>query len=225
MARPASLKKKVYEALRKQIVSGQFAGGTRLTEVAMAASLSVSRTPVREALQRLSQERLIVTIPKAGYMVEDLSDDDIQDLFSTRMAVEAIAVEKAVQNMTVEEFKAMDTNLEKTGAAVKSAAEWQLTELDLEFHTLIYTAARSRSLFRICKNLGDVTLKYRHSLNQSPARQNQILQQHIDIYQAMLSRNADLAIQAMAHHGEKARNHLVTIMKKLRSDRFSTELY
>ena len=223
--RNESLKSKVYQSLRKDIISGEIPGNTRVTEVAVAQSLNVSRTPVREALQKLAQERLLISIPKAGYMVEHLSDDDIQDLFSTRTEIEQIAVKKAVRFITVEELKAMDDNLEQTQAAIKQGEEFTLTDLDLAFHSILYTAARSRSLFRVCKNLSELTLKYRHGLNQSPGLRNQMLQQHIEIYQAIISKDAPKALDAVNAHGEKAKSHLRTVMKKVRSDQFDSERF
>jgi DNA-binding GntR family transcriptional regulator len=223
--RNESLRTKVYTLLRQDIVSGKIPGGTRVTEIAIADSLKVSRTPVREALQKLSQERLLISIPKAGYMVEDLSDDDIQDLFATRMEIEQIAVKKAVQYITVDELKALDDNLEQTKAAIKSGQELELTQLDVAFHSIIYTAARSRSLFRVCKNLGDLTLKYRHGLNMSLSLRNQMLHSHIQIYQAMILKDSQAAGLAVDDHGKKARSLLVNVMKKIRSDSFKLEQY
>jgi len=220
-----SLKSKDYKALRKEIVSGKIPGGTRVTEVHIAESLKVSRTPVREALQKLAQERLLISIPKAGYMVEDLSDDDIQDLFTTRMEIEQIAIQKSIQYISVEELKALDDNLEKTKVAIKADKDLLLTELDVAFHSILYTAARSRSLFRVCKNLSDVTLKYRHGLNLTPSLRNQMLAHHLEIYQAMISKDTKRAVQAMASHGEKAKSHLLVVMKKIRSDSFNLEEY
>lgn len=114
-----SLKIKVYKSLRLDIVSGKLAGGTRITETAIAQEINVSRTPVREALQKLAQEKFLRAIPKAGYIVEDLSDNEIQDLFTTRMEIEQIAIQKAMQYITVEELKLLDDNLELTKTCVK----------------------------------------------------------------------------------------------------------
>lgn len=218
-----SLKVKVYKSLRDDIVSGKIKAGTRVTENQIAASLNVSRTPVREALQKLVQEYFLIAIPKAGYLVEDLSDDQIQDLFTTRMEIEQIAARKAVQYITAEELKQLDDNLEQTKAAIKSGNDATLTELDVEFHTIIYTAARSRELFRICKNLNDMTMKYRHGLNLTASLQNEMLSHHINIYQAIITKNEQLIIKGLATHGESANTHLIDMMKKIRSESFNIE--
>ncbi len=220
-----SLNVRVYESLRQDIVSGKIPSGTRITEVAVSQSLNVSRTPVREALQKLVQQRFLIAIPKAGYMVEDLSDNDILDLFTTRMDIEQIAIKKAIQFITVQELKAMDDNLEQTKAAIKSKDDSVITRLDLKFHSIFYTATRSRSLFRVCRDFGDLTLKYRHRLNLVPSLQTQMRQDHIEIYQAIISKDQKRAAFAMENHGKKAMSHLLEAMKKIRSDQFGNEMF
>ncbi len=215
-----SLKIKVYKSLRLDIVSGKLKGGTRVTEIAVADSLGVSRTPVREALQKLAQERFLKSIPKAGYMVEDLSDNEIQDLFTTRMEIEQIAIQKAMDNITVDELKELDDNLEQTKIFIRSGEHFKITELDIAFHTIIYKAARSKSLFQICKNLSDLTIKYRHGLNLVPNLWNELLQQHIMIYQALLTKDKSKTTQIIEQHAAYEKSKLMEVMKKVRSDAF-----
>ncbi len=218
-----SLKIKVYKSLRLDIVSGKLTGGTRITETAVAHDLNVSRTPVREALQKLAQEKFLKAIPKAGYIVEDLSDNEIQDLFTTRMEIEQIAIEKAIEHITVDELKSLDDNLEQTKACIKSGREFKITELDIEFHTIIYKAARSKSLFRVCKNLSDLTIRYRHGLNMVPNLWSELLQQHIKIYQALIAKNGDKTKQALVSHANLEKSSLMNLMQKVRSDAFAEE--
>ncbi len=220
-----SLKIKVYKSLRLDIVSGKLTSGTRITETAVAQELNVSRTPVREALQKLVQEKFLIAIPKAGYIVEDLSDNEIQDLFTTRMEVEQIAIQKAIENITVEELKTLDDNLEKTKVCIKAKQEFEITELDIEFHTIIYKAARSKSLFRICKNLSDLTIRYRHGLNMVPNLWSELLKQHIKIYQALISKNSKKTIEALTIHAKLEKSSLMNLMQKVRSDAFTEEDY
>ena len=218
-----SLKTKVYKSLRLDIVSGKLKGGARITETAVADELNVSRTPVREALQKLAQEKFLKAIPKAGYLVEDLSDNEIQDLFTTRMEIELIAVEKAMENITADELKALDDNLEQTKACIRAQQEFKITELDIEFHTIIYKAARSKSLFRVCKSLSDLTIRYRHGLNMIPNLWAELLRQHIRIYQALISKNDQKTKEALASHAALEKSSLIDLMQKVRSDAFIEE--
>ena len=214
------LKDKVYTDLRLDILTGKIAGGTHLTESGIAHRLSVSRTPVREALQRLTQEKLIMPLPRAGYLVEDLSDEDIQDLFTTRFAIEVLAVKRAVRHISNEELEDMARNLAETKHCVRSGDLQRMTALDLEFHALVYKASRSRSLYRICSNLGDLTMKYRFGLNLVGDLWDEIIEHHTSIYQALLDKDEGKAVAALTGHGEQAKAQLLDIMKKLRSDDF-----
>ena len=215
-----SLKTKVYQSLRLDIVSGKLSGGTRITETQIASSLNVSRTPVREALQRLAQEKLLKAFPKTGYVVEDLSDNEIQDLFTTRMEIEKIAIQKAIENITSAELCELKDNLEKTKACIQAREDFNVTQLDIEFHTIIYKAARSRSLFSVCKNLSDLTIRYRHGLNLVPNLWDELLQQHVKIYQALMSKNSKQTAKALTRHAQLEQKNLVNLMQKVRSDAF-----
>lgn len=217
------LKDEVYKALRHDILTGKMPGGTHTTESGIAKRLNVSRTPVKEALQRLTQERLITSLPRAGYIIETLSDEDIQDLFTARFEIEALAVKKAVRFITVDELKMLEDNIDMTKACIKSGELQKMTELDLEFHTVLYKASRSKTFYRICKNLGDLTMKYRHGLNLVRDLWKEAIENHTIIYQALLAKDEEKAVQAITVHGEQAKAQLLDIMKKVRSDSFFKE--
>ena len=217
------LKEKVYKTLRHDILTGKIPGGTHITESSIANQLDVSRTPVREALQRLTQEKLIIALPRAGYIIEDMSDDDIKDLFSARFDIEMLVVRKAAQYITPAELAMMKENIKKTKEVVQSNELRKITELDLEFHSIIHKAARSKTFYRICKNLGDLTLKYRHGLNVMPEVWIEAIENHTMIYKALLVKDEDKAAEAVSLHAEQVKSQLLDILKKVRSDSFFQE--
>lgn len=214
----ASLNMRVYKSLRLDIISGKLPGGSTITATATADALSVRRSAVEESLQRLSEEKLLISTSNAGYIVEDLSDNKIQDLFTTRMEIEQIVIQKAIEQITPEQLNSMADNIEQIKTAIASGDNFKLTELDLAFHTIIYKAAGSDSLFRVCKNLSDLTIKYRHGLNLAPNIWNELLLQHIKLYQAFLSKDRDNALKAMESYARHAKSHLVDTIKKVRSE-------
>ncbi|WP_300459195.1 GntR family transcriptional regulator [Desulfobacula sp.] len=215
------LKDKVYKILRYDILTGKIPGGTHITESSIAKRLNVSRTPVREAFQRLTQERLITSLPRAGYIVESLSDEDIQDLFSARFDIERLIIERATQYISTEELQIMGENIQKSKASIKLDNFEKMTILDIEFHSIIYKASRSKALYRICVNLSDLTLKYRYGLNLEKDLWNEVIHNHNNIYQALLAKDQDKAIQALTIHAEQVKVHLLELLKKVRSESFS----
>ncbi|MCK5163981.1 MAG: FCD domain-containing protein, partial [Desulfobacula sp.] len=99
----------------------------------------------------------------------------------------------------------------------------KMTSLDIEFHSIIYKASRSKTFFRICKNLSDLTMKYRHGLNLRADIWNVAIENHIAIYEALLAKDKDKAARAVALHAEQVKSQLLDIMKKVRSDSFFLE--
>ena len=104
---PDSLTERVYRQLRSALITGEIPPGSRLVESTLAREMSVSRTPAREALHKLALEGLLYSIPRAGYIVAEMSDYDIQDLFKTRMAIEQLVARWAQENITPEELQTL----------------------------------------------------------------------------------------------------------------------
>ena len=163
---------------------------------------------------------MITALPRAGYIIEDLSNEDIQDIFSARFDIEGLVVKRAVQYITPEELQMLRDNIDQAKAHIQSGELEKVTQLDLEFHGIIYRASRSKTLFRICKNLGELTMKYRHGLNLDRNLWDIAIENHETIYQALVSKDEAQAVKAIVAHGEQARAQLLAMMKKVRSESF-----
>ncbi|MGA8266797.1 MAG: GntR family transcriptional regulator, partial [Candidatus Acidiferrales bacterium] len=87
-----TLKEQVVRLLRTAILSGKISAGGRLNESQLARELGVSRVPIREALQQLEQQGLVVNVPRRGKFVISLSDEEIQKINSLRLILEAEAL-------------------------------------------------------------------------------------------------------------------------------------
>lgn len=217
---PDSLTEKVYQDLRLRIITGTISGGARLVESSIASEMQVSRTPVREALHKLTLEGLLYSIPRAGYIVEEMSDADIQDLFDTRMAIEQIAARWAVRKITPQELEQLDMNLKRMDEVLRSGLTKKMSGLDVEFHNIIYRASRSKNLYRICKNLSDYTLKYRMALIHLPEAAEQTKADHRMIYEALASRDADRIDDAVQGHLGHARKNIIELLERIRQESF-----
>jgi DNA-binding GntR family transcriptional regulator len=130
-----SLKDLVLNRLRKQILDGHLEFGTRLTETAIAKELGVSRGPVREAIQDLSREGLLIISPRRGVSVSTLAPDEMWEIYALRGYLESLLVRHGLRHMTEEDMDYLQKIIaemaslkEGPGAVVKA------TELDLAFH-------------------------------------------------------------------------------------------
>jgi DNA-binding GntR family transcriptional regulator len=133
-----TLGENVADSLREAIFGGVFKSGQRLAEASIASSLKVSRAPVREALAMLEREGLVSRMTNRGTTVISLSRQDVEEICSLRLALETLAVRRAIENGTSEHWAKLVSNVRET-EEVRSAE--QLATLDLEFHDTLMQAS------------------------------------------------------------------------------------
>lgn len=144
----------VYETLRNAILSRHFLPGVRLQVDEIAASLGVSLTPVRHAIQQLATEGLIEIKPRSGTFVATLSLDDIAATFDVRIALECLAAEKAMDRVRPSDLQKLDEFLEILRTPVSSEEALRKHEkANSDFHMLLIEAAGNRRLTDIYKGL------------------------------------------------------------------------
>lgn len=190
----------VYTTLREGILSCRLAPGTRISVAELADRMGVSRTPVRDALQRLEAEGLIVTVPRSQTRVADLSMTELDELYGIRILLEGPATEQAAANIT-------DAQLEELRRIVREA-EALLTAGDREtfaahntaFHTVIYDAVPNRQLRQLLKDLRSRAQRYIVAFTWVPGRDREILEDHKRIIEALASRDTALCRRLMEDH-------------------------
>src|SRR5581483_11852326 len=148
-----TVQERVYSVLRERLMRGAFEPGQKLTIVALAQALGTSAMPVREALNRLSAERAIESMPNRSVRVPSLSRDALRDLMDARFAIEGLAVTRAAANMdrrTLERLRKLIVAQSRTDAQHVSEAS---SERNREFHFTIYARSGSSVLLPIIESL------------------------------------------------------------------------
>lgn len=143
----------IAEAIRERIIDGSFPGGTQLTEMQLASQLDVSRGPVREALQRLIQEGLLVSEPHRGVFVVLLDADDMADVYVARAAVERQAAQLIVGRGDRAAVDHLAGLVKEMAAAAKTGTWAGLADADLRFHEALVAASGSPRLQRMYATL------------------------------------------------------------------------
>lgn len=215
-----TLTHKVYKKLRFDVITGKIPEGSRLVESIIAEEMKVSRTPVREALQKLSSEGLLFPIPRAGYIVEENSEDDIYDLFNTRKSIEQLAAKRAIDRITNDEMESLKLNLKKTDEILKNSQTKQMIQLDIEFHHTIYKAARSKKLYQICITLSENTLKYRNACIHIPDIAQKAAEGHRRIYEAIRQKNLQMLNESIEHHITVTLKDIIAFVKRAKQESF-----
>ena len=194
----------VYQSLRNAIWEGRFARGERIREEDLAKSLGVSRTPVREALQRLQQRGLLVTSPARGLAVAQLSNKQIFDLYAMREILEGSAARLAAQHATDAEIQLL-YRLQKQ-LSIEGHEPLALVNLNRRFHQHIYGAAHNEYLVYTLEALGDSMALLHNLMFRMPSRVGQSDIEHLEIVQAIEKHDADRAERAARRHIQQARD-------------------
>jgi DNA-binding GntR family transcriptional regulator len=186
------------EALRDEIRTGRIEPGSRLRQADIAQRFQVSTTPVREAFAALEREGLLVGSPHRGVVVFKPTVEDLKETYEIRIPLEALATEKAVENMTDADLAEIKRLLDRMAEAADDRKRY--SKLNLEFHSAIYRVARRPKLEKLIMELRESSAAYlRLYAAQSPnGRETQ--QEHVAIYEALAARAPRRAAQAMIRH-------------------------
>lgn len=188
----------VGKVLRRAILSGELKGGTRLVQADLASILEVSTTPVREALRDLASEGLIRFDPHRGAVVQELSGDELREIYMIREILEPFALRLAVPKVTSELLDRL-RELHQKMASEPHSAEW--VDANRLFHLTIYEAAGFPRLSAIIKSLEDASVMYiGASLNDVEGLREAAVHDHGAILSALENGDADAAEEAVRTH-------------------------
>ena len=137
--------------LRDQIVRRTLTTGTHLVEDALAAEYDVSRGPVRDALRQLESQGLVES-RRRGYFVVGLTQEDIDDLYELREAIELVAVAKAMERITADQVNAGRAIVQEMTECADRSAAAEFADADMRFHALLYEMSGNRRLIDVWKS-------------------------------------------------------------------------
>src|SRR5829696_3994972 len=215
-----SLADDVVERLRDAIFHGSFKPGEALREEQLAAMLDVSRGPVREALVQLEREGLVLVRRHRGATVARLSRSDVEDVYSLRLALERLAVQRAARYATDQDFAAMEAVLAAFDVALsRGPSEKEVAELDVRFHDLIYQAARHQRLYDCWANLKSQSYIFLLSRNVvDPDFRAVTVKSHAALLEAIRTRNEARATVEIEDHLRGAYDRVVRAYSAAETD-------
>ncbi|MDR2089963.1 MAG: GntR family transcriptional regulator [Clostridiales Family XIII bacterium] len=200
-----SLSDDLVSRLREDILTERLKPGEKLTESRMCDAYKVSRTPVREALKQLTAEGLVDVFPNKSAFVLGLSRGDLDDLFTLRGICELQAVRWAIERIAEERLAELDEIMEFMEFYTEKRDTKKMTEINANFHRLIYAASECRMLRSV---LSSYQLYIRHSRRTRPCREEDlpaILAEHRRIFDAFRAADAEAGVEAMRAHIEHSR--------------------
>lgn len=201
------LSEKVYHLLRQKIFDGEFSPGAKLDLSFLEKALGVSRTPIKNALIRLSEQGLITIEPRRGTFVTPLTVREVAECWDVRVALEVLAAERGVMQATDGELEQARALLGRIVALRNSVREEYLERLtlDFQFHTQLLALARNHRLLDIYEGLHlDVIVArlYYRGGGRDPRRTDEDHQAILEAYEARDVEAAKRAIIVAAEHGK-----------------------
>ncbi len=203
------IRDKVYSHLKNAILRGEYKAGDRLVERNLAEKLNISRTPIREALFRLESQKFVSTLPRKGVVVNEISRDEILEVFMILSALESMAVRLAATKIDAEtrrecdqvisELKAIKHNMEEIGEQDAHV------EYNLKYNDLIGKASKNTRLHEMMMDLKDYVRAFTSLSKQTPGRVHEALDEHLDILTAVRDGRPELAESYASIHIEKAK--------------------
>lgn len=197
----------VFEKLESDILTGVYKRGTILTENELSTQLEVSRTPIREAIRRLEQENLIKELSK-GHEVIGITSADIMDIYDVRIAIEGKATRLCAERITDAEIDEMRDVIDlQEFYTIKNSAD-KIKGTDSRFHELIYKCSRSAIYESVLSSLHRKIQLCRKVSVSNTDRAEHAIKEHREIFNAIASRNLDLAEKLMVEHVINAKNNI-----------------
>ena len=203
-----SLADQVFEKLENDIIQGVYPRGEILTELKLVDQLGVSRTPIRDALRRLEQERLIEDTGK-GSRVVGITEEDLEDIMNIRQRIEGLAAYYAAKNMTPEGLAELTHIVDLQDFYYDKGDAEQLRQGGEQFHDLICYLSKRTVIMDTLIPLHRKTRRYRRISMEDWSRTVNTRKEHKAIFDAMASGDADLAESLMAKHIENAKKHML----------------
>ena len=189
-----------YEEIWKRVIMIGGSEEQRLSDVTLAEQLKMSRTPVRQALERLVQEGLVRSDPRRGFWTNTFTTQDINEIYDLRGALEVLAVRLAASRLSQEDLKAHLDALYAVRAELDAHPVLRFLQVDIRFHMLITRASSNGRLMHSLSMLRSQLSMFQMQDTYYPKRMEIALNDHEQILLALLSGNIDKAADCLARH-------------------------
>lgn len=205
----------VYRTIQEAIVQNNILPGTWLSEEQLSNLLSVSRTPIREAMFRLLEGQLIERAGNGRLYVTRLTVKEAKDLYAVRIALEDLVIKEASENMTELDLVNLYSEIERMRLFHNETNTIGVGERGKQFHNVLYSIANNDVTRNVLDSLQPRFDRYRYvSTSVGQKRTSKAIDEHLNIYGALKDRDIDKARQLMREHLENSKQSVVNNLLK-----------
>ncbi|MBA7522375.1 HTH-type transcriptional repressor RspR [subsurface metagenome] len=206
------LNQKVYRLLKESIIKGFLEPGTKLLENKIAEEMQVSRTPVREAMQKLVAEGFVKTTPNQTMVVTEVSPEDVKEVLQIRGVLEGLAARIAAKKINRQEIDELENVVTQMSLHVSKENLSSYCQVDDEFHNLILNICGNKWIIQIRDNLGSFIYRFRIKSLSVPGRLKCSLEEHQAIMKSLKKHDSVEADRLKQIHME---NTVINILKNV----------
>lgn len=213
MREKKTLSEQIYMDIKREISNQELASGEKINIKEVARRYGVSDTPVKQALQRLAEEKLVVNTPNKGMRVRTLTPHELNDIFDLRLMMDLYFANDIITalhyNTTLREQLLDNLKQQKDFVSSKNSSSnaEQYFQLDLQFHTLFLTASGNQKAVEVLKDLQPFTFSAGAYFNQPHSRDCECVAEHQAILDATLAGDSEAlraAITTHIHNSQRA---------------------
>ena len=205
---------RIYEQLKQLAVNYKFRPGEPLNEVDLAASFGVSRTPLREVLNRLVAEGLLEFVPRKGFSCKPLDTKRVFDLYEVRCGLEMMSAKLATERASDDEIEALVQFWKTATEKFCTLTPVDCARCDETFHERLAELSQNSELLHLLKNINARAHYLRLISMEQETYRRSTCAEHQRILRAIQDRNVDAAVNAMAAHVNLRQEQLVAVIKE-----------
>lgn len=211
-----TLAEQVAAHLRDEVLSGRLTAGARLSQEALAEQFHVSRVPIRDALRQLQAEGLVISQPRVGMSVADLSTADLEELYDMRLALEPVVARLATPRLRAADLTTMRRYLDVMSSSGELSAEW--FSAHAEFHRALNSRSNRERMCRLVDSLRAQTERYVRVYRFALERADELGAEHELIYRAACGGDANAVAAAVHEHLALVRDRLIAYLRAQRAE-------
>lgn len=218
-ASASPLRRRIEDAVRQSIISGQFAPGDRLRERELLEMLNVSRTSLREALRQIEAEGLVVIEPNRGPVVTTVTYEEIEEIYEVRSVLEAQACSGFAERGSSTQIKRIREIFELMTVAGQADNVKKTLELKSELYNIILEGCGNRLIGQLLSQLHNRAMMLRRTSLSEPGRLQEMLHELSTLIDALAAHDAKAAWSISVHHINQARRAALKVMRQKEMER------
>ncbi|WP_233192404.1 GntR family transcriptional regulator [Sporosarcina sp. P26b] len=204
----------VYEQIKNAVFNGDISRDEMITETMLAESLNTSRTPVREAVSDLLNEGLLISVPRKGLRVRDVTQSEKEQILYLRLSIEREGLKKLLPQVTPSQVSYLREIIDMQKETLLDNNRIKFIEMDQEFHRKIVNYSEQYLLEDILLNIYNLSRLVGHKALAKDGRMEEVIEEHLQIIDALENKDMILVQKCMEDHLLRTSDSIVIVERK-----------